>query len=275
MKGIRTLCADEIEVKVKQVTSKGALALLYKTARTDMALLDEVFGDGNWTNDYKEIKGNLYCGIAVYMADTQNWVWRWDCGIESREDDGNEKKGEASDAFKRAGTRWGIGRELYTAPFIFLRVPTVEDGKDNRGRTRYSLQDKFARFSVRGIEYDATRRISFLEIEDRYGEVVFRYSQQPAKSGTGAAKAQPAGKQPSGEPKPAPKPAAALKITYEKACDMTFEKGGRKYRLGDLSNEWLVKALKNDAYTAMHPYIEVILDGREKDEIEEELPFDV
>ena len=56
---------------------------------------------------------------------------------------------------------------------------------------------------------------------------------------------------------------------------MTFEKGSRKYRLGDLSNEWLVKALKNDAYTAMHPYIEVILDGREKDEIEEELPFDV
>lgn len=101
---------------------------------------------------------------------------------------------------------------------------------------------------------------------------------QPARSGTGAAKAQPAGNKPNGEPKPAPKPAAAPKITYEKACDMMFEKGGRKYRLGDLSNEWLVKALKNDAYTAMHPYIEVILEGRERelDRLEEEeLPFDV
>lgn len=283
MQEIRLLRADEIEVKIKQVTNKGALALLYKTARTDMAVLDEVFGAGNWTNDYKEIKGNLYCGIAVYMTDTSNWVWRWDCGIESREDDGNEKKGEASDAFKRAGTRWGIGRELYTAPFIFLRVPTVEDGKDGRGRARYSLQDKFARFSVRGIEYDATRRISFLEIVDRNGEIVFRYPQQPAKSGTGTTKAQPAGDKPHREQKPAQSPAEPPKITYEKACDMTFEKGGRKYRLGELSEEWLNKALKNDAYTPLHPYIQVILKQKImdaaanalNDEDDEDLPFDV
>lgn len=188
---IRTLRADEIEVKVKQVGEKGAVALLYKTARTDMAVLDEAFGQNNWTNDYKEIKGNLYCGIGIRMADTGEYVWRWDCGIESRADDeGNEKKGEASDAFKRAGTRWGIGRELYTSPFIFLSVSTVAAGKDTKGRPRYALADKFASFSVKKIGYDENRRISELVIEDEKGNIVYTFPKvkQAAKSPAGAVK---------------------------------------------------------------------------------------
>lgn len=112
----RFLTADEIEVKVKQVKENGLVCLLYKTARTDMDLLDETVGAGNWTNDYKEIKGNLYAGIGI-IQENGGIQWKWDCGIESREDEeGNQKKGEASDAFKRAGFRWGIGRELYTSP---------------------------------------------------------------------------------------------------------------------------------------------------------------
>ena len=115
----RNLNADEIEVKVKQVKQNGLVCLLYKTARTDMDLLDETVGPGNWENDYKEIKGNLYAGIGIRLAEGGDLVWKWDCGIESRQDDeGNEKKGEASDAFKRAGFRWGIGRALYSSPFI-------------------------------------------------------------------------------------------------------------------------------------------------------------
>lgn len=106
---------------------------------------------------------------------------------------------------------------------------------------------------------------------------------QPAKSGTGAAKAQSAGDKPHREQKPAQSPAEPPKITYEKACGMTFEKGGRKYRLGELSEEWLNKALKNDAYTPLHPYIQVILKQKImdaaanalNDEDDEDLPFDV
>ncbi len=121
------LQAGQIEVKVKKATESGAVLLLYKTARTDMDLLDSTVGPDNWTNDYREIKGNLYCGIAIRRDG--EWIWKWDCGIESRSDsDGNEKKGEASDAFKRAGFRWGIGRELYTAPFTFASVPTERQG---------------------------------------------------------------------------------------------------------------------------------------------------
>ena len=145
----RTLNADEIEVKVKQVKDNGIVALLYKTARTDMDLLDETVGAENWDCDYKEIKGNLYCGISVKTGN--EWVTKWDCGIESREDgEGNEKKGEASDAFKRAGFKWGIGRELYTSPFIWITPDKANIKPLNGGRI--GCYDKF---TVRKIQYDA------------------------------------------------------------------------------------------------------------------------
>lgn len=143
---MRELKADEIEVKVKQVMItyddkkkdergnpaikwQGCKVLLYKTARVDMDILDETFGAMDWQSDYKTVKDNLYCGIGVKSGD--EWIWRWDCGIESRADgEGNEKKGEASDAFKRAGVKWGIGRELYTAPPILISWEVkVKDGK--------------------------------------------------------------------------------------------------------------------------------------------------
>ena len=150
----RFLTADEIEVKVKQVKENGLVCLLYKTARTDMDLLDETVKPENWENDYREIKGNLYAGIGIRQADG-SLIWKWDCGIESREDgEGNEKKGEASDAFKRAGFRWGIGRELYTSPFIWIK-PDKADIKPNSfgGKTTFKCFDKF---SVEKIAYDET-----------------------------------------------------------------------------------------------------------------------
>ena len=167
---IRLLKKDEIEVKVKQVTKKGAVALLYKTARVDMQILDETFGVMNWETDYKEIKGNLYCGIGVRTSEEKPFIWKWDCGIESREDDeGNQKKGEASDAFKRAGFKVGIGRELYSAPFIFLDVATEEE------KDKYKLADKFQTFNVKEIEYDETRCIKRLVIVDKKGDIVFSF----------------------------------------------------------------------------------------------------
>lgn len=138
----RPLQANEIEVKVKQVKENGLVVLLYKTARTDMDLLDETVGAENWINDYKEIKGNLYCGIAIKDETCNEWIWKWDCGIESREDEeGNEKKGEASDAFKRAGFRWGIGRELYTSPFIWIPADKANITTGRNGKP--TCNDKF------------------------------------------------------------------------------------------------------------------------------------
>ena len=141
----RPLNADEIEVKVKQITEKGLIALLYKTARTDMDLLDEVVHPENWECDYEEIKGNLYCEIRINVSEKSQlpvWVSKKDCGIESREDgEGNEKKGEASDAFKRVGFKWGIGRALYTAPFIWINSDKANISKKSNGK--FECKDKF------------------------------------------------------------------------------------------------------------------------------------
>lgn len=94
-----TLSADQIECKVKQVSAKGVVVLLYKTARVDMDMLDQFVGPTNWKNSYRDIDGVLYCAIGIRDNDTGEWVSKEDCGIESRADgEGNEKKGEASDA---------------------------------------------------------------------------------------------------------------------------------------------------------------------------------
>lgn len=167
-----TLTADQIEVKIKQCGEKGAVALLYKTARTDMDMLDKVVGPMNWQRTQEEIKGNLYCTISIWDAEKQRWVSKSDCGIESRSDgDGNEKKGEASDAFKRAGFCWGIGRELYTSPFTFLKVPTVKD--DRTGK--FKLQNPFSRFEVSDIGYNGNRAINRLIIIDDNGNTVYSF----------------------------------------------------------------------------------------------------
>lgn len=175
------LTAEQIEVKVKQVSEKGAVALLYKTARTDMDMLDKVVGAMSWRVEYSEIKGNLYCTLYIRDESTGEWVGKQDCGIESRSDsDGNEKKGEASDAFKRAGFRWGIGRELYTAPFIFLSVPTKK-GQGNK----FELEKRFESFSVSSITYDENRRICGLEIINSKGYLVFSTSRKIVTDETG------------------------------------------------------------------------------------------
>lgn len=158
----RLLEADEIETRVsKYIEGNGVSLLLYKTARVDMDILDETYGAGAWQNDYREIKGVLYCGIAV------DGVWKWDCGVESN---AAAEKGEASDAFKRAGFRWGIGRELYSAPLIWIPEGMFET-KMVKGKK--VPKDQFA---VKAIKYNAKRKICFLQIKNASSKkVVFTY----------------------------------------------------------------------------------------------------
>lgn len=133
---MRALRADEIEVRIGSISKKGATMLLYKNARVDMAILDETYGEYGWQNKYKEVKGNLYCAIGVLDTASGEWIWKEDCGTESFTE---KEKGEASDAFKRAGFRWGIGRELYTTPRIFLEVATQE----KQGGRGYELHNPY------------------------------------------------------------------------------------------------------------------------------------
>ncbi len=166
------LSTEDIEVKVKQITKTGALFLLYKTARVDARILDETVGPMNWTNSYGEVKGNLFCKVGIRENPTQDFVYKEDCGIESGQDDGNEKKAEASDAFKRCCSKLGIGRELYTSPQIWASVNTVERGG------KWYLEDPYAKYVVTDIKYnEKTRVITELEISNaRTGRPVFSWS---------------------------------------------------------------------------------------------------
>lgn len=131
----RDLNAEEIEVRVSRVTNAGVELLLYKDARCDMRILDETVGSQNWQCEYYEHKNTLFCrvGILCEWADaTSSWVWKSNAGAPSNME---AQKGEASDAFKRACFCWGIGRELYTAPRIFVyadKCKSIKEGKSGK-----------------------------------------------------------------------------------------------------------------------------------------------
>ncbi len=129
----RELRADEIECRVQSVKENGLVLLLYKDARVDMNILDETVGASNWQNKFYEHKGILFCSLGIntnYAKPelSDRWVWKDDAGVESNTE---AEKGNASDARKRAGFAWGIGRELYTAPFIWIPADkcNIEKGK--------------------------------------------------------------------------------------------------------------------------------------------------
>ena len=136
----RDLRKDEIECRVAQISEKGLSLLLYKNARCDMNILDETVGAERWQRDHFECKGNLFCKIGIFFENI-GWVWKADCGVESNTE---KEKGEASDSFKRAGFNWGIGRELYTAPFIWIPANqcTITDRQVN-GKTKKACYDRF------------------------------------------------------------------------------------------------------------------------------------
>lgn len=151
----RDLTAEEIDVRVQSIKVKGgsatgAILLLYKNARCDMNILDETVGAENWQRDHYECKGNMYCrvGINVLYKTPEaepRWVWKSDCGVESNTE---AQKGEASDSFKRACVNWGIGRELYTSPFIWVPIELFKayntGRKDRNGNPIFATNDSFA-----------------------------------------------------------------------------------------------------------------------------------
>lgn len=171
---IRNLRADEIEVRVQSVKEKGFILLLYKDARADMAILDETFGALGWQRRHEVIAGNLFCTISIWDSEKQQWVEKQDVGVESNT---QKEKGQASDAFKRAAVNIGIGRELYTAPFIWVTAlkDEIKQGKQN------NLQ-VFTKFKVKEIEYNENREISKLVIVDDKGIQRFPNNYQQDKS---------------------------------------------------------------------------------------------
>ncbi len=166
----RYLEAEEIECRVQQLkeSKRGdgkvfVILLLYKDARCDQRILDETVGPMRWQRKHSDHNGNLFCSIGIRDEETNEWIWKEDAGAKSNVD---PEKGHASDSFKRAGTNWGIGRELYTAPFIYIELQDNEYYINKSGKPQMDFK---ARFSVKSIQ-TVDGKIKHLEIVDRYGK---------------------------------------------------------------------------------------------------------
>lgn len=158
----RSLKSNEIQVRPTDTKSKGkATLLLYQDARVGMDILDDTVGPMNWSKEYYEVAGNVYCKVGIRNPETGEWTYKADCGTESNVD---AEKGQASDAFKRAVVNWGIGRELYNTPRIKIDCPE-----------NYYYNDRMTMtFSVKTIEFE-NKECKKLVIVDKFGKEVYNY----------------------------------------------------------------------------------------------------
>ena len=136
----RKLKADEIDCRIGQIKENGLTLLLYKDARCDMNILDETVGPLGWKREHA--RENANCIVSIFDEDKKEWVGKEDVGSESNTE---AEKGLASDSFKRACVNWGIGRELYTAPFIWVKSENCEikEWTSPDGKKRYKCYDTF------------------------------------------------------------------------------------------------------------------------------------
>lgn len=165
---IRKLRADEIEVRPQTIKENGFSVLLYKNARADMNVLDECFGPENWQRKHTVINNNLFCSVLIWAEDKKMWIEKQDVGVPSNAE---SEKGEASDAFKRACTNIGIGRELYTAPkFMWINA---KNGEIFANGKNFKLGYK-VKLHVSAIEYD-NNKIAGLQIRDQNDMVRYTF----------------------------------------------------------------------------------------------------
>ena len=155
----RKLRADEIDCRVAQVKDTGVTLLLYKDARCDMNILDETVGSMNWTRSH--CRDNANCIVSIWDKDKKQWISNTE-----------KEKGLASDSFKRACFNWGIGRELYTAPFVFIGADKCNIVTNGNKRACYD------RFKVSEIGYDDSGKIDRLVIADKKGRTVYQYGEK-------------------------------------------------------------------------------------------------
>lgn len=167
----RDLKANEIDCRVSTFNEDYLTILLYKDARVDQNILDETVKSENWQRDHKELKNNIYCGISIWDDTKQQWITKWDCGKESFTE---AEKGEASDSFKRAGFNWGIGRELYTAPSIYIPFKDKEGKENYEIKTKNNKKTTYTKFYVEAIEI-TDKEITGLAIKNNKNKRVFLY----------------------------------------------------------------------------------------------------
>lgn len=187
MNKFRLLRADEIDCRIAQIKENGLSLLLYKDARVDQNILDETVGEMNWQKSYS--RENANCTVSIWDEAKKMWISKEDTGTESNTE---KEKGLASDSFKRACFCWGIGRELYSAPSIWIKPEDCRTFYKNQSG-KLTCND---RFYVSRIEYSDARNIIALEIMNRStGKVVYRLGSQRPAAASAPVSAAPAANQ--------------------------------------------------------------------------------
>ena len=154
----RKLKANEIDCRISTINEKGLTLLLYKDARVDQNILDETVGSMNWQR--KHTRDNANCIVSIWDSNKGQWIEKEDTGTESFSE---AEKGLASDSFKRACFNWGIGRELYSAPFIWISKDGAKIEPNPKDKTKFICYDKF---KVEEINYDTNGEINKLKIKN-------------------------------------------------------------------------------------------------------------
>jgi len=230
----RELRADEIDCRVGTISDKGFSLLLYKDARCDQNILDETVGAMNWQKHYEIIGGELFCTISIWDEEKNQWISKQDVGVESNTE---AEKGRASDAQKRAAFAFGIGRSLYTAPFIWIKGNVEKNTKGNLVPTYKSIK-------VVEIKYNEGR-ISALKISGD-GETIYTYGQAQSQD------------------KPAQANKQSVKsdeLTLDEALTFKTTKGTLYADLPDENLQWIVENVTN---ARMKRAAELIIEDRAK-----------
>lgn len=242
-KKIPPLKAQDVECRVQQITENqngyGAILLLYKDARVDMKILDQVYGEMNWQRRHTVINGQLFCSVLIWDESKKQWIEKQDVGTESATE---AEKGRASDSFKRACFNVGIGRELYNAPFIYIKLDASEVRKNSKGKPT-----TYTRFNVTEMEYSREKEcFTKLVICDEKGRQ--RYS-------LGGSKAE----------KSAEKPAQTSENRYvriENNITYVLTRAGMK-KPSELNMATLQQMLTDKRYEAAHFVIQLAINDLE------------
>ena len=167
------LLAKDIEFRVDRIWEKNwkwwAMLLVYKDARCDMNRLDEVVWQLNWKREHT--RDNKNCIVSIYDTEKKEWISKEDVWAESFS---AKEKWLASDSFKRACFNWGIGRELYDYPTIFISLNNDEWYIDN---WKVKASPKLLKDWVWGNEFDE-KWLKKLAAKDSKWELRFNYTRK-------------------------------------------------------------------------------------------------
>ena len=123
-----------------------------------MAILDETLGVMNWQARYYQVKNTMICSVGInvnYNDPTKPPLFIWKDNGGDDDFTTEQVKAECSDAFKRACFLVGVGRGLYSASKLYMRIERTEE---NHEKANYGVSD---------IEYDQNGNITKVTIYNK------------------------------------------------------------------------------------------------------------